>query len=233
MAFREHAPPAALAPWVDALWDRRFDNLSPCRVLPDGCIDIVWSDTAGASIVGPNTTAFSVSAPPGTRMAGARLRPGAATALLSIAAESVRDVRAPIEELLPSCGARLATALEVEADPVSGLRAALLAHAARAERPDPLVTTAIERLRRPDAAVATVADELGVSERQLRRRVTAAVGYGPKLLARVLRLQSALAAARGGADLARAAYDAGYADQAHFANDCLALAGAPPSSVLA
>ena len=71
-----------------------------------------------------------------------------------------------------------------------------------------------------------------MSERQLRRRVSAAVGYGPKRLARVLRLGAALQAARTGRELAEVAIDAGYADQAHFANDCRALAGVPPSWLL-
>jgi AraC-like DNA-binding protein len=37
--------------------------------------------------------------------------------------------------------------------------------------------------------VTEVAGELGVSERQLQRRVCDAVGYGPKMLARVLRFR--------------------------------------------
>jgi AraC-like DNA-binding protein len=57
--------------------------------------------------------------------------------------------------------------------------------------------------------------------------VRAGVGYGPKLLARVLRLQRALRAARAGEELAWAALEAGYADQAHFAHECRALAGVP------
>jgi len=41
-----------------------------------------------------------------------------------------------------------------------------------------------------------LAGELAVSERQVRRRLETAVGYGPKRLARGLRLRRALAAAR-------------------------------------
>jgi AraC-like DNA-binding protein len=48
----------------------------------------------------------------------------------------------------------------------------------------------------------------------------------------VLRLERALGAARGGEELAQAAAGAGYADQAHFAHDCRALAGVPPSALL-
>ena len=91
---------------------------------------------------------------------------------------------------------------------------------------------AVARLRDPRARVHALAPELGVSTRQLRRRFESAVGYGPKRLARVLRLERALATARAGQELAWAAVDAGYADQAHFGNDCRALAGISPSMLL-
>jgi AraC-like DNA-binding protein len=95
---------------------------------------------------------------------------------------------------------------------------------------DPLVSESVGRLARPGMGVSELASGLGVSEPQLRRRVSVAVGYGPKRLARVLR--RALDAARAGDGLARAALEAGYADQAHFANDCRALGGASPSVIL-
>ena len=50
-------------------------------------------------------------------------------------------------------------------------------------------------------------------------------GYGPKLLARILRLGDALALARRGVPLAAVAAQCGYADQAHLANDVRSLAG--------
>ena len=100
------------------------------------------------------------------------------------------------------------------------LVAALRDQARRSVAPDPLVRAAVGRLRDPRTRVEALADELAVSARQLRRRFEAAVGYGPKRLARVLRLERALAAARAGDELAQAAAAAGYADQAHFAHDC-------------
>jgi transcriptional regulator GlxA family with amidase domain len=139
MSYREHVGLPALVPWLACTWERRDDGRSPVRVLPDGCVDIVWTE---------------------------------------------------------------------------------------------LVREAVARLREPQVAVAGLAAGLGVSERQLRRRVSAAVGYGPKRLSRVLRLHRALDAARAGDDFARVAFAAGYADQAHFANDCRALAGVTPSVML-
>jgi hypothetical protein len=41
--------------------------------------------------------------------------------------------------------------------------------------------------RRPLGPVSGLADAVGLSERQLRRRVESAVGYGPKRFARILR----------------------------------------------
>ncbi|MGI8903316.1 MAG: AraC family transcriptional regulator [Solirubrobacteraceae bacterium] len=235
MAYREHAPPPELAPWLECTWERHSERGVPVRVLPDGCIDLVWTEGKGTQVVGANTTAFLVALPGGVRIAGARLRPGAAPSLLGVASEAVRDARVPVAELWAAgdAGYRLAAALDEQPDPVEGLRAELRGRAARAALPDPLVREAISRLARPGVAIAPLAGELGVSERQLRRRVSGAVGYGPKRLARVLRLLRALQAGRAGDDLARVALDAGYADQAHFANDCRALAGVAPSVLLA
>jgi AraC-like DNA-binding protein len=233
MTYSELGPPAALAPWLQCTWSRTAGDGPPIRVLPDGCIDIVWIEGLGTQVVGPNMTAFVVDLPTGTRVAGARLLPGAAGSLLGVAAEAVLDTRVPVADVWSGDGARLAAALETAPDPTDGIRAWLCERTARAELPDPLVGAAVRRLAGPDVAIGGLADTLGVSERQLRRRVRAEVGYGPKRLARVLRLQRALAAGRAGDDLARVALDAGYADQAHFANDCRALAGVPPSVILA
>ncbi|MDF3148621.1 helix-turn-helix domain-containing protein, partial [Streptomyces sp. T21Q-yed] len=76
------------------------------------------------------------------------------------------------------------------------------------------------------------ADELGLGSRQLHRRCLTAFGYGPKTLARILRLQRALALARGGVTFADTAVRAGFADQAHLARDVKELAGRPLGELL-
>jgi AraC-like DNA-binding protein len=74
--------------------------------------------------------------------------------------------------------------------------------------------------------VGVVAVELGVSARQLHRRISDAVGYGPKVLARVLRFRRLQALSP--APLAELALDAGYADQAHMTAEVTELAGVSP-----
>jgi AraC-like DNA-binding protein len=236
VTYREHPAPASLAPWLACTWERRDGGGAPVRVVPDGCIDIVWTEGAGTHVVGPNTTAFLVALEAGVSVVGARMRPGAAPALLGLgAAAALRDGRLSLDEVWSDDGRRLTDALDAapaQADRVGLLLTALQARAAGAAAPDPLVRAAVDGLGDPRARVETLAGALGVGTRQLRRRFEAAVGYGPKRLARVLRLQRALGAARGGEELALAAATAGYADQAHFAHECRALAGAPPSTLV-
>ncbi|MFD4428948.1 helix-turn-helix domain-containing protein [Nocardia sp. NPDC058497] len=52
-----------------------------------------------------------------------------------------------------------------------------------------------------------------------------AFGYGPKMLARILRFQRALAAVRAGVPAAETAAVTGFADQAHLSREFRDLAG--------
>ena len=231
MAYREHAPSGPMAPWLACAWERRGEG-APVRVLPDGCIDIVWIEGSGTQVVGANTAAFLATTPVGARVSGVRMLPGAGAALLGVDAAALRDARVPLADVWADDGRALEERVQTAADPVAALLAELCARAPRLARPDPLVRAAVGRLHDPRARVEGLAAELAVSARQLRRRFEASVGYGPKRLARVLRLERALRAARAGEELALAAAGAGYADQAHFGHDCRALAGVAPSALL-
>ena len=100
---------------------------------------------------------------------------------------------------------------------------------------DQPVARAVEVLRtQPDRPVSALAGEVGLSERQLRRRFDVAVGYGPKQLGRVFRFQRLLDlihAAHGRPGWSQLAIAAGYADQSHMINECLALSGGPPTAL--
>ena len=239
--YRERRPPAALAPWVECSWELTIDRSrrdGAHRVLPDGCIDLVWTAAAGLRVAGPNATAFIAELPPGGVAVGVRMHPGGAPALLGLSAPGLLDAHVRASELWKGRGARLEAAL---ADaPTSEQRAAVLlrwlglqAQAARV--PDAVVRALSSRLMAAAVPIGSFAREIGYGERQLRRRVIAEVGYGPKHLARVLRLRRTLAIARGdaGLSLTELAYDGGYADQAHLCHECSALAGTTPGALLA
>jgi AraC-like DNA-binding protein len=88
-----------------------------------------------------------------------------------------------------------------------------------------------QRLLRTDGAVpvASLAEEVGWSRRHLAARFREHVGLPPKALARILRFERAAERLRRGSDLAGAALDSGYYDQAHFNRDFKAFAGVTPT----
>ena len=237
---RETPAPPGLAPWVACAWELRAGPEGHVqRVLPDGCIDVLWSEAGGLRAVGPNTTAFLAEVAPGSAAVGVRLRPGGAPPLFGVPGEALRDAELPAPELWGDEGRQLEERVTREGDP-AGRAGAMLAWLARRARcapaPDPLVVTVAERLSAdPRETVTELADKAGIGARHLRRLVVREVGYGPRRLARVLRLQRTvvLAAAEPAAGLSEIAYRAGYADQAHHSHECRDLAGLPPSHLLA
>jgi AraC-like DNA-binding protein len=243
IAYREWAPPAALAPWVRRVWSLTVTGADGTgRVLPDGCMDIVAMG-GRLLVAGPDTGPVPVARRAGETVIGVRFHPGAGQAVLGPRASELRDSRVPLEAVWDRDGRELAERVAA-ASPTDGLallQARLLARlgAAREPRPDPLVAAAVHLLEGHavlPGRVGELGDTLGLSERQLRRRFHTAVGYGPKTLARVLRFQRLLGLLdRAGSrpSLALAAADAGYADQAHMTTECARLAGLSPTALLA
>jgi transcriptional regulator GlxA family with amidase domain len=166
------------------------------------------------------------------------MRPGGAPPLLGVGAEALREATVPAARLWGDDARRLAARVERADGPaerVGRMLGWLAGRAHQAPRPDPLVAEVARRMRDdPRTPVARIADDAGIGARHLRRRVVAQVGYGPRRLARVLRLQRtvALAEAEPAAGLAELAFRAGFADQAHLSHECRDLAGVPPTRLL-
>ncbi|MGW2013851.1 helix-turn-helix domain-containing protein [Streptomyces sp. NPDC001927] len=195
----------------------------PVAVLPDGCMDLLWHD-GRLFVAGPDTFAYVPEAGPGP-YAGLRFAPGDAPALLGVPASVLRDRRVELGALWGEARARrLAERVSAAPDPAAALEALAVDRAADAQDPDPLIRAVARRLAagRP---VGETAEAVGLGARQLHRRSLDAFGYGPKTLARILRLQRALALVRAGVPYAEAALRAGCADQAHLARETRALAG--------
>jgi AraC-like DNA-binding protein len=211
-------------PLVACTWERVTPTGQAQRIVPDACVDLIWAGDR-LSIAGPDTRPRVVTLAPGCRHVGVRLRPGIAGSVLGLPASELCNVTADAADVLGlDVAAALLAALAAGSDPHELLLRAAQLRGVGA--PDPLVRAAVAALGRPRARVRTVAAELGVSARQLQRLVGDAVGYGPKVLARVLRFRRLQALAP--APLAELALDAGYADQAHMTAEVTRLAGLSP-----
>ena len=245
VGYREWAPPAALRDVLACLWTQAVPGRVPGPgpgltsapsselVLPDGCTDLIWERGSGAFVAGPDTGPVPTLLAPGTVFAAVRFRPGAGGDALGIPLSELRDQRVDLADLRRDLDRLLPATLE-PGDAVGALTA--VAGRLTAERPpDAAMLRAGRLLGRPNVRAEDVAGQVGLSGRQFRRRCEAAVGYGPKMLQRVLRFRrfvSLVDAAGGRADLAQAALDSGYADQPHLTRETARLAGLPPAALV-
>jgi AraC-like DNA-binding protein len=243
MDYAERTPSAPLQSLVASMW--AFANpRHGHRILPDGCIDILLRDER-ASVVGTMRRAITV---PGvtTAVLGIRLRPGEAPRLFPEAGE-LTDSSAMLEDLWGDDGRGLeatlvellAAATREQLDAAAILRRAqpAIEHALRArlathgEAVDLRIRSVASQLA-AGTPVRAAAEHVGLSERQLARRFTERVGVGPKMFARVRRLQRAAQLLTEGVAPSAAATAAGYADQPHFTRDATDLAGVTPGVLL-
>ncbi|MER6567633.1 helix-turn-helix transcriptional regulator [Streptomyces sp. NPDC001093] len=212
------------------VWTNSPDGAGGRPVLPDGCMDLLWSE-GRLLVAGPDTHPYVPGGPP-RFWAGVRFFPGTAPALLGVPAHELRDLRVDLADLWPAARVRqLRERVEAAPDPATALEDIALDRAARTTAADPLLHRLVERLDEGRPVSATAA-ELGVGTRTLHRRCLDAFGYGPKTLARILRLQRALALARSGTPYAETAVRAGYADQPHLAREVRELTGMPLGRLL-
>ncbi|MFJ4326181.1 helix-turn-helix domain-containing protein [Streptomyces tricolor] len=200
-------------------------------VVPDGCMDLLWSE-GRLLVAGPDTRPYAPEGP-ARSWAGVRFFPGTAPTLLGVPAYELRDLRVELADLWPAARVRrLCDRIAAAPDPATALEDIALDRAAEAGPVDPVLRRVVQCLDEGRPVSATAA-ELGLGERRLHRRCLTAFGYGPKTLARILRLQRALALARSGTPYAETALRAGYADQPHLAREVRQLAGMPLGELLA
>jgi AraC-like DNA-binding protein len=240
-AYSEFAASRDLHPFVSCRWIRRVPpdaKSDTTLILPNGSVDLIWRDDR-LLLAGPDRRAQPSPVWPGETILGIRLRPGVAGAVLGLPASEVGDGRLPLEDVLGPPAEPFVERLGEAASEESrfDLLESFVTSRIRSGEPDTLVLAATRRLGFPGSRVEWLADALGISDRQLRRRFHRAVGYGPKTLDRVLRFRRfvspAPAVAAGDGDLARIAAELGYSDQAHMTRECLDLSGLPPGRLAA
>ncbi len=116
------------------------------------------------------------------------------------------------------------------------METALLDHLAQAGPIDDAMNAAIRWLaQNPHGRIEQLGRWIGCSNRQLQRRFTTAVGYGPKMFQSVLRFQRLLhlsGRTRAPRNLAQFSSDAGYADQSHMTREVQRFSGSAPSVLL-
>jgi AraC-like DNA-binding protein len=236
--YVELRPPRALREFVERFWVHRvIGPPAERRLLPDGRMHLVWIAELGLRVAGPAQAPMSHPRLPRVLAVGATFHPGAAPYLLRLPASELVDQRVDVAAIDPVLAREVDAALAAAPDPwvaVARLAGALQRRlGGLRDEPDPAVRRAVALLDGDArATVAAVAAKTYMSERELQRRFVHDVGYAPKTLQRVLRLQRFLEVRTVG-DLAGAAALAGYADQSHLSREARRLTGLTARELLA
>jgi AraC-like DNA-binding protein len=248
-AYRE--PSIQLKPHVAALWCYRGEQLPQRRerILPGAHMQILvnldedrvryWDGVElsrehhrrGVLVSGIYQSPFAIDTASQRNVMGAVLRPGAARSLLGVAAHRLASTHVDLDALWGRDAVLLRERLCEQHCADDALRVfdqVLCKQIAR--EPDPAIAYAVAQLEHR-ARVSDLADELGYSQKLLRKRFRDAVGVTPKSFARLTRLQCLLTAAarRSHESWSQLALDAGYYDQPHMISELKTLTGLTPS----
>src|SRR5215469_461768 len=99
--YREYAPPPALADHLLCFWTQSITGCGDYaqRVLPDGCIDIIFNNDEAPIVIGPWSKPFIAQLPFGTNIVAARWHPGRAPALLGLPAVKLLNQSVALRDL--------------------------------------------------------------------------------------------------------------------------------------
>jgi AraC-like DNA-binding protein len=230
------------------VWDERpSERRRPDRVVPDGCPELIvhlrdpfarrigalWRVQPRAFLAGALTRPWLLRAGRSVLTLGIRLRAGAAPRVLGLSMARSSDREVPLGTIVGPHAARfLVEGVRARRTRVGRFAAAerwLLERLAegpeRSENTRPAVALILRA--KGQLRIADLARSLGWGRRRMERAFRRELGIGPKVFARIVRLNAVLAAldANERAAAVDLALDAGYFDQAHLLRDFRSLVG--------
>lgn len=200
-------------------WSREASG--PSLILPDGCLDVIVRPDGVAVVAGPDAVAREYDDE--GHHVGVRFSHGLGPLVLGVPADALTGRVVPLADVVGRAGAA-----GLEVGDGQALRRWVSRRLTAVHDDDPWAPHVFAAAA-AGTPVTAIAARAGLSARTLQRRSHARFGYGPQHLARVLRLQRALALHRRGRSWADVAADAGYVDQPHLARECRALTGQAPT----
>jgi AraC-like DNA-binding protein len=239
--YLEYSPSPRLNPFVASYWSLQVSEIKEpenYRVLPDGCIDLIFDNISRPSgvIVGSMTKSVSVTLQPNAKYFGVRFRPGGASSFLNISLKEIADTQLKLEDVWRNAYSEFSSVMDNkqvkrQIETVENLLEKQLSNNAIGNRK---VQAAIALLNAHDGnySVNMLSKTLEISRQHLNRIFTEAVGLNLKMFSRIVRLQAALKCARRAPvnDWALFALENGYYDQAHFISDFKDLTGVTPTN---
>lgn len=242
MRYTEIPPRAPLNRVVECFWtlesEASGDAPDPERILPDGCVELILNFGAEFSqhtedgprlqprnfLVGQMTGPIVISPTGRVELLGIRFHPGGTLPFLRLPLHELRDQVVEVGSLsskLERDLLRVTSESPMLAEKINAVETLLVRYLLN-DKHDPWLTKLAGRIVDAHGLVSVdeLANDAGVSCRQLERRFLREVGIGPKLLGRIIRFQQVFRAVEyRNAAWAEIAIECGYYDQAHLIRD--------------
>jgi len=254
MIFRVFNPSAQLAPYIRSYWILERDDVpdSAETILPDGCMEMIFhygdeyvSNIAqqektqnGVIIVGQIKEAITIQPAGQTGIFSIRFQPWGFYAFTGIGSDKLTEQVIEAEDIwgnaISEIQEQLQSATHEEKVTIVERFLTDILNRQKAKTIDKVSSVApvLGYLHKHmgNLAVAHMAYRSNVSVRHFNRNVTEITGLSPKLLARIIRLQTFLSVHEAGATLTDSLYRCGYFDQAHFIREFREIANMTPNS---
>jgi len=259
MVSHKYAPSAPLSAFVRCFWysEGASETHAKERLMPNGEPTIVFSlrddemriydadnlsryeSYRHAVISGARTGCFVIDTAQEDRVFGMQFLPGGSFPFFREPASEISNQSVDLACLWGRAANELRERLLSAAHRNEMFRVAeqfLLHQLARPLGLHPAVSFAREKFsRRHAVSMASIADEIGLSQRRFIQLFEQQIGLTPKAFFRVQRFQRILQMVHGaqGIEWVQVALDCGYYDQAHFIHDFRGFSGMTPTQYVA
>ncbi|MDR0385355.1 MAG: helix-turn-helix domain-containing protein [Prevotellaceae bacterium] len=243
MYYQEHRPDIRLSSLIETYWSATglTENEKTVKILPDGCVDIIFTldRTAGRvcpDIVGTMTRFLEVKYSTSVHMFGIRFKPAGITAFTRNPVEEFTDRSVEIafvETLLDKSFYETPAGNKPVTEIITHIDGYLLRQLPRLYCPDRRIVRAASLLSLAGGQLSPTdaASKVCLCIRHFERQFKSSVGISPKTFARIARFNKArrLLSAFPGKDLLTIAVECGYYDHAHLIKDFKMLSGDTPA----
>jgi AraC-like DNA-binding protein len=236
LLYKEILPSAEVANTVECYWTLEANREYQHRVVPDGCMDIIFYWREGrlnsAQVVGTMTRPQLVSLFEGQFVSGARFHPGRLMQVLGASAAPLTDQEIPLSVLVAPTALELNDRIHCAAsfdNCILAIEAVLRSQVPSV--PAPALQALLEIGGEGDRrSVSVLAETAFLSERQFRRICLRETGVSPKSLERIVRFRKAWLTLhnRPGCSVRELAREQGFSDQAHLIREFREFAGVSP-----
>jgi AraC-like DNA-binding protein len=251
MLYQEHLPHVLLQEFIECYWClQSTDTNAPFHtVYPDGCMDIIFNfgdplirkdqsiteqNTASSFLVGNMLKPIQSRSLGCTNLLGIRFKPGGMSRFFPIPLHHFTDRSIPLYDVPEMFQRDLAEQLYSlnTTKRIQHLDKFFQVKASVSNEP---WQRCLRQIVHTQASISTIAQQAGISQKQLQRKFLQNVGVSPKQLSQVLRFRALQQQLKNNPheSLMSLAWNGGFTDHAHLTKAFKTFAGITPSQYLA